>query len=146
MHTFKFIFFSLFLFVVVLPFSQVQDALENRIQVKTKEGTIITYYNHSYALMVGMSDYTNGWPDLPDIVRDLIKVRNALEKHGFEVEVIENPTKVQLQKALEEFMFTHGIDEDSRLLFYFKGHGYSMEMPYGGKIGVVVPVDAPLPY
>jgi len=43
-------------------------------------------------------------------------------------------------------MFTHGVDPENRLLFYFAGHGNTIEMSYGGKLGYIVPADAPLPF
>ena len=49
-------------------------------------------YAGSYALLIGVSDYTNGWPDLPNAVNDAREVQTALEKHGFQVTLLTNPT------------------------------------------------------
>jgi|TARA_Y100000031_G_scaffold150315_1_gene189487 hypothetical protein len=34
------------------------------IQITTKDGQQIGHYENSYALSIGVSDYTAGWPDL----------------------------------------------------------------------------------
>lgn len=43
-------------------------------------------YDHSYALLVGVSNYTTGWPALLGVLKDLQQVEVTLEKHGFVVE------------------------------------------------------------
>ena len=42
-------------------------------------------YQNSHALLIGVSDYQNGWPDLPGIRKDMALVQEALEENGFEV-------------------------------------------------------------
>lgn len=114
--------------------------------IKSKEGNVVASYHESHALLVGISDYTNGWPDLPNAVKDCQKIKNTLMRHGFDVEVVENPTKKELHDAIRKFMFTFGTDSDNRLLFFFAGHGHTLKMSYGGRLGYIVPADAPLPY
>jgi hypothetical protein len=114
--------------------------------IKSKEGNVVASYHESHALLVGISDYTNGWPDLPNAVKDCQKIKNALMRHGFDVEIVENPTKKELHDAIRKFMYTFGIDSDNRLLFFFAGHGHTLKMSYGGQLGYIVPADAPLPY
>jgi len=116
-----------------------------RIIVKTKDGENLPLYQLSHALVVGVSDYTNGWPDLPSATRDATVVAQELTKHGFQVELLKNPTKRELDDALKDFAFTMGVNPEDRLLFYFAGHGYTMQMAYGAKMGFIVPSDAPLP-
>ena len=111
----------------------------------TKDGQSIELYKASYALVIGVSDYTNGWPDLPNAIEDVRDVKVELEKHGFHVKLVENPTSAQLKSAIEDFIASHGLGLDNRLLFYYAGHGYSMEKAYGDLMGYIVPADAPLP-
>jgi hypothetical protein len=132
-------------FCLAQSLGHAQDKRGVDIVVKTKEGTTVSSYKDSYALVVGVSDYSNGWPDLPNTISDATKVKNSLEQQGFQVTLVTNPTHDQFKRALDDFIFNNGIFEDNRLLFYFAGHGYSMDMGYGGTTGYIVPSDAPIP-
>lgn len=116
-----------------------------RIQTKAVTGENIQLYNNSYALVIGVSNYTNGWPKLPNAVSDARDVAKELEQKNFNVSLVLNPSKVELEKKLNDFIFTYGSDPNDRLIIYFAGHGYTMKMSYGSKMGFIVPVDAPLP-
>ncbi len=41
-----------------------------RIQIPAG-GETIDLYDESHALVIGVSDYTNGWPSLPGVKRDI---------------------------------------------------------------------------
>ncbi|MDX9978689.1 MAG: caspase family protein [Lentisphaeria bacterium] len=99
-------------------------------------------YHGSHALLVGVSDYTGGWADLPSVESELDSVETALVQQGFTVQRVRNPDAQSLHAAYRDFIGTHGYEPDNRLLFYFAGHGYSRRQ---GKIGYIVPADAPLP-
>jgi hypothetical protein len=115
------------------------------VTVKNSEGIETRLYKESFALLIGISDYVNGWPKLPRVNKDIEEVRNALEKHGFIITVVMDPDRMQLVRAYEEFINRHGIDTDNRLLFYFAGHGHTVKQSYGDEMGYIVPVDAPNP-
>ena len=53
------------------------------VVIKNQEGKQVGLYKGSYALVIGVSDYTNGWPDLPGVDEDLNAVGEALEQIGF---------------------------------------------------------------
>jgi len=127
-------------------FSQTIDTRGVNLIIKNSTGQTLTYYKNSYALVVGVSDYTNGWPDLPNAISDATKVGECLKGQGFKIESLFDPTKRELNKALEDFTFQYGQFEDTRLIFYFAGHGHSISMPYGKNLGYIVPADAPLPH
>ena len=116
-----------------------------KVTVKTVGGETLSLYNASYALVVGVSDYTNGWPDLREVVNDTRDVKAALEQHGFIVTIVENPTAAQLENAMKDFIATRGLGAENRLLFYFAGHGYTQKKAYGANMGYIVPSDVPLP-
>ena len=99
-------------------------------------------YKESHALLVGVSDYTNGWPDLESIPIELKKIEDVLLSKGFTVETIMNPDSDGLVKAFDNFIDRYGFAPENRLLFFFSGHGYSR---MNGKKGYIVPVDAPDP-
>ena len=110
--------------------------------VYTDNGQEITRYEGSYALLVGVSDYTNGWPDLEAVPSELKKVKESLIKKGFVVKMVMNPDSRELENAYESFIDRYGYDKNNRLLFFYSGHGYSTN---NGKKGYLVPSDAPNP-
>lgn len=113
--------------------------------IDTTQNSITLPYEKSYALVIGASEYTNGWDRLPNAVRDAKEIADILQKEGFEVVTSFNPTMIQLSNAMNDFFFTYGIVKNNRLLFYFAGHGYSMTDPFNATWGYIVPVDAPRP-
>lgn len=106
----------------------------------------VALYSQSHALLIGISDYTNGWPDLKGVDQDIEEVKGALEKNDFHVVIKKNLTKDQLDEAFTDFIAKYGQDADNRLLFYFAGHGHTIQTSYGDKLGYIVPIDAPNPH
>ena len=51
--------------------------------------------------------------------------------------------KREFEESLAEFVFESGKDEDSRLLFYYAGHGDTRKSVTGEDLGYLVMVDAP---
>lgn len=112
------------------------------ITVKTKKGQAIGTYKGSYALLIGVSDYKSGWPDLWSVGPELEKVKHCLANHGFKVKTVLNPNSDELKTAFEDFIYDYGYDRDNRLVFFYSGHGYSRQK---GTKGYLVPTDAPDP-
>jgi hypothetical protein len=110
-----------------------------------EDGKEIKLYDRSYALVIGVSDYSAGWPKLPGVKRDIEEVARALEHQGFQVTKVENPDSIHLDKAFKTFIDTYGLNVENRLLFYFAGHGHTIKQSYGEEMGYIVPVDAPNP-
>ncbi len=103
-------------------------------------------YKNSYALVIGVSEYENGWPKLPGVKQDVESVKKALSINGFTVEVVTDPNSQQLDAAFESFIQKYGNNYENRLLFYFAGHGHTLKPKYGGNsLGYILPVDAPKP-
>ncbi len=102
-------------------------------------------YQNSHALLIGVSDYQNGWPDLPGVRKDMALVQEALEENGFEVMTIGDPNSEELDKIFDQFISIYGRDAENRLLIYFAGHGHSQLQTYGTSMGYLVPTDAPNP-
>ena len=132
--------------LVPLVWSQTRAIQPVRIEAQTAQDETISYiYEESHALIIGVSEYNNGWSKLPGVKTDVMEVSRALEKNGFEVEVVEDPTLDELEIAIEDFIFDKGADPENRLLIYYAGHGHTMKLGYGGEMGFLVPADAPLP-
>ena len=110
----------------------------SKFVIKNSEGKEVGLYNDSYALVIGVSNYSNGWPRLQGVKNDVKEISIALEKNGFKVKAIMDPDRFMMEKEIREFVVRHGRDENNRLLFYYAGHGYSQKMGYGGQMGYLV--------
>ena len=97
-------------------------------------------YGASHALVIGIDNYTNGWPRLSNAVKDASLVAGELRRQGFEVELLTDVTGAQLREALRRFFAFKGKDPEARLFVWFAGHGHTEN----GE-GYLVPADAPLP-
>ena len=102
--------------------------------------SILDSYSGSYALLIGESDYTNGWPDLNSIPRELKKVETILKAQGFKVEKSLNLNASKLEGRFKKFINDYGYKPNNRLLFFYSGHGHT-----DGGQGFLVPTDAPNP-
>ncbi len=56
-----------------------------------------------------------------------------------------NPTGQELRDAFVQFIHRYGRAPDNRLLFYFAGHGHTLDRGWGREMGYIVPADAPSP-
>jgi uncharacterized protein (TIGR02145 family) len=137
---------TLFLFSVFMAgISLAQEQRGIKVINLNINGTSQTLYKESHALVIGMSDYTNGWPKLPGVKNDVEAVKIALEKKDFDVTIIQNITKEGLDKGISDFISKYGQGNENRLLFYFAGHGHTIKTSYGDELGYIVPIDAPNP-
>ena len=134
----------LFLCLLLSSIAYAQQRGVKRVEIKTAAGELVGLYEESHALVIGVSDYTAGWPDLESVTKDVQEVSAALEGQGFNVVRVLNPTKLKLVAAFSNFIDQYGYDPDNRLLFYYSGHGYTQEL-HGRPVGYLVPSDAPNP-
>lgn len=133
----------------VFAVSTAAHTAENRgvkINIRASEATDakiieeVQLYANSHALVIGIDDYTNGWPRLSNAVKDAKLVAEALESKGFEVTLKLNVKAAELNRAFEEFYILKGDDPEARLFVWYAGHGHSER----GE-GFLVPADAPTP-
>ena len=115
------------------------------VRVEDTGGTTVALYAESHALVVGVSEYSGGWPRLSGVGEDVPAVKAALERQGFAVTVVMDPDRDGLDRAFRKFINRHGLKPNNRLLFYFAGHGHSMKLGYGGTMGYLVGRNAPNP-
>ncbi|MEK8020952.1 MAG: DUF1566 domain-containing protein [Candidatus Parabeggiatoa sp.] len=101
---------------------------------------ILSSYSGSYALLIGESRYTEGWPNLESIPGELDKVEEVLIKQGFTVEKSLNLNADKLSNRFKTFINHYGFDENNRLLFFYSGHGHTRKNK-----GYLVSTDAPNP-
>lgn len=136
----------LFIVLILIIFCQTAQASRAiKIQLKDNKGKSarqVQLYGGSYALLIGASNYTAGWPKLESIPGELSKVEKLLKNKGFVVEYHLDPDHDQIQKLYEGFIERYGYNQENRLLFYYSGHGHTRN---NGRKGYLVPVDAPNP-
>ena len=131
--------------LLALPVSAATRGLD-LIEIETSDGEAVELYQQSHALLIGVSDYQAGWPDLPGVKQDVQAVETALAEQGFNVVTVMDPTRDELDAAFTDFINQYGQAPDSRLLFYFSGHGHTLTLAYGDEMGYIVPIDAPNPH
>lgn len=113
----------------------------SNLEITDGFGQSILSYERSYALLVGVSDYQAGWNSLDFVGSELQNVRGALERRGFQVITIMDPTIQELRTEVNNFIADYSFDLDNRLLFFFSGHGYTLDRTSG----FFVPKDSPDP-
>jgi formylglycine-generating enzyme required for sulfatase activity len=126
----------LFCFFLLMEYAHAQTFLT----IKDERGQSICYYEVSHALLIGISEYTNGWPVLPSVRGEIGEMESFLTQQGFYVTTYLDLSASELKLAFEQFIEYNGFDRDARLLFIFSGHGYTR-----GNRGYLVPADAPDP-
>jgi uncharacterized protein (TIGR02145 family) len=136
---------KIFLFIFCGALSCVMMAQQRGFVPVSVSGSSNILYKQSHALIIGMSNYTNGWPSLQGVKNDIQAVQAVLENNGFNVEVQENLSKEQTDKVFSDFITKYGQEAENRLLFYFAGHGHTVKTTFGEVIGYIVPIDAPNP-
>ncbi len=110
-----------------------------------ENGQVRDLYAGSYALLVGMTQYENrvSWPPLNSVRDELRQLQEALLAHGFDaVHPVFNLTGADLRRTIEDFNGRYAFNRGNRLVYFFSGHGYSLD---DGERGYFVPVDAPNP-
>lgn len=120
-------------------------AADRALRIVDSAGKLVGLYEGSYALVIGVSDYTNGWPDLPGVKDDMAAVSALLKEQGFEVMVVQDPDQRGLREAFDRFISRYGLSPEARLLIYYAGHGHTLTQSYKEDMGYIVPTDAPNP-
>ena len=110
------------------------------LQAITTQGESLDLYRQSHALLIGVSDYNNGWSKLPAIPEELDHLEQELIRKQFNVVRLSNPDARELKQGITDFIDQYGYEPENRLLFFFSGHGHSQSNK-----GFLVPADAPLP-
>src|SRR5262245_8895490 len=112
------------------------------VTIKVDGGKTIDLYGGSYALVIGAVNYQN-WRKLQGVQGDADEVAAVLQKHGFKVEKLLDPTRESFDRAIRRFISDYGQSINNRLLIYFAGHGHTLTTVDGRSLGYIVPIDAP---
>ncbi len=81
--------------------------------------------SRSIAIVVGLSDYSNGWKPLEAPWYDARRVRDVLIKSGFDYVVTltnKSASKEKIRHYMEDVV-PKQVGENDRFIFYYSGHG-----------------------
>ena len=101
-------------------------------------------YDNSYALIIGINKYHNV-QSLDYAVKDAEDIQNMLvgEFHFQQDNIVllknEEATKVRIKQEFSNITNKAGIND--RVLIFFAGHGQTEDLPDGGEMGYLLPVD-----
>ena len=101
-------------------------------------------YDNSYALIIGIDKYQNV-QNLNYAVKDAASIQDILvntfdfPKDNVRLLTNEDATKQNIIEAFSDI--TTKAEESDRVLIYFAGHGETMDLPEGGEMGYLLPVD-----
>ena len=101
-------------------------------------------YDNSYALIIGIDKYQNVQP-LNYAVKDAESIQdilvNTFDFPESNIKLLKNEeaTKQNILKSFSDI--TKKADDKDRVLIYFAGHGATDDLPEGGEMGYLLPVD-----
>jgi uncharacterized caspase-like protein len=98
-------------------------------------------YSSSYALVVGVDNYHH-WPRLEYAVKDAREMAVLLKTQGFQIHLLTDGQATRRNILAELKTIGNAVDGNSRVVFYFAGHGQTEDLPGGRERGYLVPVDA----
>ena len=106
--------------------------------------TMQDIYDNSWALIIGVDKY-GSVRKLNYAVKDAESMQNILlNTFGFSSENITLLTNEQANKQniLKSFSdITKNANANDRVIIFFAGHGETMDLPEGGEMGYLLPVD-----
>jgi len=91
-------FFIILSLLMTLYIPAYLSATTRGIRVTAKTGESLYLYKDYHALVVGVGDYTQGWPDLPGAVKDAEEVASSLKELGFKVNLILTQHRANLRQ------------------------------------------------
>jgi formylglycine-generating enzyme required for sulfatase activity/uncharacterized caspase-like protein len=131
--------------ILLLALAPLLAAQSRGLSIIGKDGSQLGSFKASYALVIGETQYSAGWPKLPGVANDARLVQEALAAAGFSVTLKQDLPFDEMKSAYEDFIDAYGLDEGNRLLFYYAGHGHTLKLAGGRDMGYIVPIDAPNP-
>ena len=101
------------------------------------------WYDRSVALVVGISQYGNGWSSLTEPRNDANRVAQALQAQGFEVIKLTDTqaSRANIMRQIET-VIPAKVGKNGRFIFYYSGHGQTEVAARSGRqLGYIIPAD-----
>ncbi|KPA16440.1 Sulphatase-modifying factor domain protein [Candidatus Magnetomorum sp. HK-1] len=138
-------FYSILIFLGIVY--TILFAIPNSIQatsfeIKDLHANRIGDYQESYALLIGVQDYTGYWSDLNNVPDDIDRIEKTLMQEHFQLSKLINPSGEVLKKSIQDFFQKKGQNTKDRVFLFFSGHGYTNKK---NKKAYLIPTDAPNP-
>jgi len=117
------------------------------VTAKTPSGSSrdIPLYSGYHALVIGCSNYQQGWPSLPNAAKDAKSVGQMLKDMGWDVNLVIDPDTSEMHDSFAKLITGPGKKHDRGILIWYSGHGYTLKEADGSKLGYIVPVNSPDP-
>ena len=107
----------------------------------------LDFYNQSHAIIIGINDYiSESITDLNYAQQDAESIANLLvnslgyDQNNIHLLINNDATQANIKNKLYEVAMS--ASEDDRILVFYGGHGETINLPTGGEIGYLLPVDA----
>ena len=82
-------------------------------------------YHRGHALLIGVSNYTSGWDQLPSVTKDLQDLQEGLAPYFQTVDILQSPTVAELKSKIKAFLLDQWKGHKERLFVYYSGHGFT---------------------
>ena len=82
-------------------------------------------HHRGHALLIGVSDYTRGWDQLPSVKNDLHDLEEGLKPYFETVDTVRSPTVAEIRTKLRDFLLGRWNRPNERLFIYYSGHGFT---------------------
>ena len=89
--------------------------------------TSFLYAQNRYALVIGNNNYRNNVNPLVTAVNDATDISNSLKKIGFDVDLKLNVTILELEDAIDKYLYKLNNNTNSEGFFWFAGHGVNVD-------------------
>lgn len=124
-----------------------KEIIVHRNEKPVKLVSSSNFYKNSWAVLIGIDNYKN-FPKLKYAVADAKALKEVLVKNlGFSPDKIievynEKATRGNILDILgDKLSNTKLVSPEDRIFIFFAGHGITKELPTGGEMGYLVPVD-----
>lgn len=134
--------FRLFVTLIILGLAFSIAAAQNKGGGFSNSPVQCTWYENSYAFVVGINSYSHGWGRLSAGVSDAKKMAETLQNQGFSIEELydKQATNGEIVRRLRQAAQQAGPND--RFVFYYSGHGYTQQSAFdNSETGYLVPVE-----
>jgi len=132
-------------FFCVSPAHAASNLINVTAQTSSGSSKEIQLYSGYHALVIGCSNYRQGWPSLPNAANDAKVVGQMLKDMGWEVNLVIDPDRRTVEESFAKLITGAGREPNRGILIWYSGHGYTLKEADGSKLGYIVPTNAPDP-
>ncbi len=124
-----------------------KDIVIRLMEKPVKVASTESFYRNSWAVLIGVDNYKT-FPKLKYAVADAKAIKEVLIKNlGFSPDKIielynEKATRENILSVLgDKLSNSKVVSREDRIFIFFAGHGVTRELPAGGEMGYLAPID-----